>query len=157
MSEIEDKKIRLSDVANAIGRSSKVIRNWLERDQIQFFTGSSKGWRNFSYLDVAVLAIVSKLTEFGLKVEDANAIAVATVSEYPVIVEAPWTPPLALATIYTAKRLIIWRFEDQWMSSLISEGERRGPQRAGVGNTYIDMDVAGLLVSVFAKIDLTKK
>lgn len=76
--------LRFSDVAFAIEATPKTLRNWLQRDQVTLFSDSGgTGWREFSYPDVALLAVVRRLVRYGMKVEIADALAHKIVVEMP--------------------------------------------------------------------------
>lgn len=80
MSPILERKLRFSDAVVAIDTRPKVLRNWLQRDQVQFINDDrSGGWREFNVVDIAVLAIMRKLVDFGMPVSDANFWANETV------------------------------------------------------------------------------
>jgi len=59
---------RIGEVAGAIGVPAKTLRNWLDRELIPAPDSNTDGWRTFSALEVAQLAITSKLVGFGLPI-----------------------------------------------------------------------------------------
>lgn len=76
MGELSNRKIRFSDAAHAIGVKPKALRNWLQRNKIILFTKyDGREWAEFSFADIAVLALMRRLVKWGLKVDYANEIA----------------------------------------------------------------------------------
>ncbi|MGV3456306.1 helix-turn-helix domain-containing protein [Sphingomonas sp.] len=71
-------KFRFGDVAKAIGTSPKSLRNWLQRGQVQLSSPEPQGsnWRDFSSDDIAQLAIVRRLVDFGIEVRVADQLSV---------------------------------------------------------------------------------
>ena len=63
-----------AQVAHAIGSSPKSLRNWMQRAQISFEEPGVTGWRRFTPLDVARLALIRCLVDAAVPVEEANAI-----------------------------------------------------------------------------------
>ncbi len=76
MSELQDQKIRFSAVAHATGIAQKTLRNWEARkDLIAFKPSKASGWRTFSLVQVAHLAVIPHFVKFGIDVEYADRIA----------------------------------------------------------------------------------
>ena len=80
----KSKKLRVAHVARAIEKPESTIRTWLKREQVML-PGLSKsgwldtaprdGWREFTWSDVATFAVVSKLVDYGWRVEVASTVA----------------------------------------------------------------------------------
>jgi len=76
MAPLLERKLRFSDVVYAIDTSPKALRNWLQREQVEIISERSDGtWQQFSKGDVAVLALVRRLVDFGIRVETASRMA----------------------------------------------------------------------------------
>lgn len=67
--------LRFSDVVFAIDTTPKSLRKWLQSGKLNLDSDTQEGWRKFSLKDLAVLAIMRKLVDFGVSVEDAARIA----------------------------------------------------------------------------------
>ena len=76
----EFKDFRVSEVAHAINVTPKALRNWLLRDGFTPDSDSADSWRSFSPYDVAVLAIVKHLVDFGISTKSAASMAADVLS-----------------------------------------------------------------------------
>ena len=72
---LQDLRLRFSDVVFAIDTTPKSLRKWLQSGKLKLDSDSQEGWRNFSLYDLAMLAIMRKLVDFGVSVQDAAQIA----------------------------------------------------------------------------------
>lgn len=73
-----DKKIRLGEVAAALNVTPKLIRNWTasaEFDLVGSPDRASNKWREYSFLDVAHLAIAGQAIRYGFKIDEAHDFA----------------------------------------------------------------------------------
>lgn len=71
-------KIRLGEVASALDVDAKLIRNWLRTGQFDLLRGEEKEaqkWREFSFLDVAHLAVAMQAIRYGFTVSEAHDFA----------------------------------------------------------------------------------
>lgn len=112
-----DRKLRLADVAFAIEATPKTVRNWFERNQVEltFGGGHDGGWREFSIADVAVLAVVRKLVEFGMNVKAASDFAnAALMSPDSGILSREDCPPAEIASYYAGQMLFFWLVDGEW-------------------------------------------
>lgn len=76
MSELQDQKIRFSAVAHATGIAPKTLRNWEARKDLIALKGADvEGWRTFSLVQVAHLAVIPHFVKFGIDVEYADKLA----------------------------------------------------------------------------------
>jgi len=81
-----DRKIRVGDLAMAIGATPKALRHWLTRyDGIRPSAAQGDSWREFSAKDVAAFAIARPVIDFGYPAEVAYRIAVHALASL-------WTP-----------------------------------------------------------------
>lgn len=73
MNDTTAPKIRMSDVAAAVGMETKALRNWLLNNDLELIKprAGERGWRAFSFQDVAVLAGMRELVRWGIKVDCA--------------------------------------------------------------------------------------
>ena len=69
--DIAETKLRFSAVAEAIDSTPTALRRWLESGRVKLDSDADQGWRSFSVRDVARLAIMRKLVNFGMSVEGA--------------------------------------------------------------------------------------
>lgn len=102
------KKLRFSDVALAIETSPKSLRNWLQRGQVELFTDRDDGWHEFTYGDVAVLAIVRKLVDFGVGVPMASQIAHEALAMFPEGLRRGIQFPRFLVVPWEPYSLLVW-------------------------------------------------
>jgi len=116
MSPILDRKLRFSDVAFGIDATPKTLRNWLQRDQVTLTSSGEGGWRDFSIIDVALLAIVRKLVTFGVPLDDADGIASAVVMRQVKVLASYRSVAIdALLACFHYRRIFVlydgaWRF-----------------------------------------------
>ena len=75
MNPLLDFKIRFSDAAYAIESTPKALRNWMQKGQVTLVSSDTSGWREFSLAEIAILAVIRRLVNFGMKVEEANQLA----------------------------------------------------------------------------------
>lgn len=114
MPHIRDRKLRFSDAAYAIDAPPKSLRNWLQREQVVLPGEHDGGWRAFSYLDIAVLALVRPLVEYGLLVREANDIAHAALNMFPQGFGIAELSPTGLTMLWTNRTLLVWRDGGGW-------------------------------------------
>lgn len=79
-----DKKIRLGEVATALNVAPKLIRNWTASEKFDLNRSSDKEaekWRQYSYLDVAHLAIASQAIRYGFTIGEAHDFAGAALAD----------------------------------------------------------------------------
>ncbi|MBK6707563.1 MAG: hypothetical protein IPG54_08765 [Sphingomonadales bacterium] len=66
----KERKLRFSGVVYAVDASPKALRKWLQPEQVDLITPRTEGgWNYFSMGDVAVLALVRSIVNFGVGVE----------------------------------------------------------------------------------------
>jgi hypothetical protein len=109
---ILDRKLRFGDAVFAIDATPKTLRNWLNRNQVRLPSGAeaASGWRVFSPADIAVLAVVRKLVEFGVPVEEASRIANAAFARIAgMLLTYRNTPVPALIGAFNDRILCVWR------------------------------------------------
>ena len=73
-----EKKIRLGEVASALNVAPKLVRNWTASASFDLMADPNRQankWREYSYLDVAHLAIAAQLIRYGFPIEDAHDFA----------------------------------------------------------------------------------
>lgn len=75
------KKIRLGEVATALAVAPKLIRNWVASEDFDLIAQPDRAenkWREYSYLDVAHLAIAAQIIRYGFTIGEAHDFAGAT-------------------------------------------------------------------------------
>jgi hypothetical protein len=83
--EVPARKIRIGEAAAAIGTTPKALEHWISRygDRGLKPTAEQTGrWREFSWGDVAALAITKYLVDIGIPAFDAFERSLATVQHY---------------------------------------------------------------------------
>lgn len=97
MNKIADPTIRFSHAVAALGVTPKTLRNWLTRGQVEL-DGDSTGWRTFSVLDLAKLAITSELVRYGMGVSIANTAANDAVNMFTHVIRSYRNTPIEVIT-----------------------------------------------------------
>ncbi|MCB1343126.1 MAG: MerR family transcriptional regulator [Pseudooceanicola sp.] len=114
------KKIRFSDAVYAIGTTPKSLRLWLQRGVVDLHSEAPEGgWHEFSFVDIGILAITRKLSDFGVPVAEAGKIANMIMGDdfYPQMhyVQNPGNIPAGvLASVWSNQRLYVYRNGDGW-------------------------------------------
>jgi hypothetical protein len=109
-----DRKLRFSDAVYAIGTTPKQLRNWLQRRLVEIDTPRPEngGWSEYSFYDIAILALVKRLVDFGIEVSAASDIANKTMEFHPVrgeLTKIKEIPANALAIMWSNQRLWVHR------------------------------------------------
>ena len=127
MTIAEGSKLRFNAIVESLGTTAKTISNWRQRKQVDFPSGPIRpgSWREFTAADLAVLALVLKMVEFGLPVTVASAFAnsvlkAAAADRLPEFANAP---PEAVLALCVGLRLLVWREGEQWLMRLDREPE----------------------------------
>lgn len=77
-----EKKIRLGEIANALNVAPKLIRNWTAHEAFDLqgtVQHQANKWREYSYLDVAHLAIASQIIRYGFSIGEGHDFAGSTI------------------------------------------------------------------------------
>jgi hypothetical protein len=100
---------RFGDVATALDMGLPALRRWLQQGLVGVQMGlDRKGWLEFTLHDVAVLALVKPMAEWGMPVHAAHKIAVRAMRE----LAGPWSgdgPIQAYWQAWRGKTLYITR------------------------------------------------
>lgn len=141
-----DKKIRLGEVAAALNVAPKLIRNWTasaDFDLIGDPDRAANKWREYSYLDVAHLAIAAQAIRYGFSIGDAHDFAGATlVRLFGSLMQ--FKSPLknmpggAVQAICQQKHLFLFKLSDGEPISIISPLDELPPYPGAV---HIDLGV----------------
>lgn len=113
------KKLRFSDAVYAINTTPKSLRLWLQRGLVKIDTERGEtGWTEYSFLDIAILALVRTFVNFGVDVPTASDLAHAAMNFFPKVMSG-WknmsdAPAGVLSISWTNSRLHIWRENDEW-------------------------------------------
>jgi DNA-binding transcriptional MerR regulator len=70
-----DKKLRLAEVAVALNVTPKLIRNWVSAEEFDLAGTPDRAenkWREYSFFDVAHLAIAAKAIRYGFSIGEAH-------------------------------------------------------------------------------------
>jgi hypothetical protein len=125
--------------------------------------GEDGGWREFSYADIAILAMVRKLVDFGIGVETASLMAREALKNFPLVLKHSNTPPEALTALFAPYLWVIWpEADDQWRLRLVSKPDSEfgmamaasmaNALRIGTGQeitAYITLNIEGILRKAF--------
>ncbi|MCT8992042.1 MerR family transcriptional regulator [Chelativorans sp. SCAU2101] len=124
MNALMDRKLRFSDVAYAIDATPKSLRNWLQRKQVSLTTSEGSGWREFNLADVAILALVRQMVDFGLTVEEASDFANVIIMGHRVTYD-PNATHFAHAVRFVGERLLLWRSQGEWLMRIVDADEMK--------------------------------
>jgi hypothetical protein len=80
---MDNRKIRLGELASAINTTTKAISHWIQERGAEPKAAQSGVWREFGWGDVAVFAITRYLIDIGMRTHEAFSLALK-------IVEARW-------------------------------------------------------------------
>jgi hypothetical protein len=114
------KKLRFSDVVYAIGTTPKSLRLWFQRDLVQIHTPKPEGgaWTTYSFIDIAILALVRTFVNFGMGVPAASEVANAAMRDFfpqMLSVKDPDNMPAgAIALLWSNARLQLFQSGDEW-------------------------------------------
>ncbi len=121
------KKLRFSDVVYAIGSTPKAVRLWLQRGLVEIHTPKPEGggWTEYSFRDIAILALVRALVNFGVDVPTASEIAKTIMGEHFFDLMNELRDPEnmtagALAWPWANRRLYLYREGDDWKMKLVA-------------------------------------
>jgi hypothetical protein len=120
------RKLRFSDVVYAINASPKSLRLWLQRGLVQIHTPKQEGgWTEYSFYDIAILALVRQFVNFGVTVPTASALANKVMTTfYPKLLnisEPDKMPAGALASMWTNQRLYVFTDDgDEWQMKWVA-------------------------------------
>ncbi len=121
------KKLRFSDVVFAIGATPKSLRLWLQRDLIKIHTPkpADGGWTEYSYRDIAILALARAVANFGVDIPTASSIANTIMGDHffpklNYLQDPDKMPAGALALVWSNRRLYLYRDGDDWRMNLVS-------------------------------------
>lgn len=141
------KKIRLGEVASALNCDPKLIRNWVRDgrfDLVGDLTREPQKWREFSFLDVAHLAIAQQAIRYGFLVEEAHDFAGAILVKILGPLANAGTmgrmPASALAALMRGRCLYLMKFPDGEQRAYISPGEQDDLLPYASGCVRINLD-----------------
>lgn len=141
-----DRKIRLGEVASALNLSPKLIRNWTANDKFDLIALPNRvaeKWREYSYLDVAHLAIAAQAIRYGFSIGEAHDFAgAALVRVLGDIARIPGAlaraPGGVIEAICRGKNLYLVKLSDGEAVSLITPFENMPRYHGAV---HIDLEM----------------
>ena len=144
-SPVLDRKLRFSDAVYAIGATPKSLRKWLQNDELQLvYSGQKSGWHDFSFADLAVLAIMRPLVDFGLTVGEASDFSnVTLMGRAKLLMRSKNTPPQALAAVFKGVEMRVWH-EAETTTYLTHLGDKERPAAA-----FLSIDLGTVLKTAF--------
>jgi hypothetical protein len=144
------RKLRFSDAVYAINTTPKALRNWLQRGLVKIHTPQQEGgWTEYSFIDIAILALVRQLVNFGVDVPTASAIANEVMTAFfPKLLnvkEPEKMPAGALAMMWVNRRLYVYPSDDgdKWDMRCVALWESNLGRRAALAKALPDSDDAG--------------
>lgn len=113
------KKLRFGDAVYAIGTTPKALRNWLQRGLVKLNSPPNEdlSWTEYSFIDIAILALTKTFVDFGFNVSTASHMANQTLNFFPQIMtlQKPADAPAGvLALSWTNRRLQVFQVGDEW-------------------------------------------
>ncbi len=149
------KVLRFSDAHYAIGKAPSTLRNWLARGQIKLPGEHSEGWREFSWADIATLAVVSRLVDFGVRVEAASSVTEFLQKEFPDVFGLKLNRPDSMLLFWGNRVVRVWPEGDRLRVSaveLINQTRDKTLKSTGERvDAFILLDVSTILSVVFAR------
>lgn len=142
----------LSDAADASGVPSKVIRNWIDRKQVQWVLLDANknredgGWRQFSAWDIVRVALAKRLVDFGVPVATAGLTVGGLFSQHNRLLGYSNTPPEAFAAALQATRLYMWPKKSGGWNRRITTLPDEVP--ADLPDTYLVVDISAAVRGV---------
>lgn len=135
-----DKKIRLGEVASALNVAPKLVRNWTAREEFDLAGSPDRAankWREYSYLDVAHLAIAAQAIRYGFSISEAHDFAGATLVQIlgPLIQRNQSLsnmPGGAIEALCRGKDLYLFRLSDGEATAILTPVHELPPYVAGV-------------------------
>lgn len=162
MPPLMDRKLRFSDAAYAIDATPKTLRNWLARGLVKLHTPKPEGggWTEYSFADIAILALMRQFVSFGVDVPTASALAnQVMLGFFPALTmglrHPGKMPAAAMALMWTNRRLQVFPQGDSWELRVANLWETRG------ADATVPSEVAALRAEiepcpVFLSIDVEK-
>lgn len=150
------RKLRFGDAAYAIGATPKTLRHWLVRDQVRLVSDQREsGWAEYSFADIAILALVRVFATFGWPVKAADLMAHRTLEFFPDFLEAiaripDDLPSTILAFPWVNRRLAVTYDADnpdQCRLVIIDMWKKEEPPAA----VFLSVDVEAVLRRAFAR------
>ena len=116
MNAIADKKIRFSDAVYAIETTPKSLRKWLQNSKFSLVSAQNEGeWKSFSFADIVCLAIMRKLVDFCVGVDEANDVSLKVVrGSIGPLLRSKNMPPQALSAGFTGRKLLVWKVHEHF-------------------------------------------
>ncbi len=143
----DDRTVRRTAVVYGVGTTGKTVDNWLQRGQVTLPSGPNTPgtWRGFAAADVAVLALVQRIVEFGLPVALASdfanrALKEAAGARLPDLASAPKD---SIKELGAGLRLAVWRGSKDriWRMRVVQAGEESPP----LSDAYLVVDLHRVL------------
>jgi hypothetical protein len=119
------RKLRFSDVVYGIGTTPKSLRLWLQRGLVEIHTPkpAGGGWIEYSFFDIAILALVRTFVNFGVDVPTASRLANSIMRDFfPDVMgveNVEEMPAGVLAVSWSNRRIHLYRAGDEWQLRLV--------------------------------------
>ena len=154
MSPLAVRKIRFAHAVFALDVTPKTLRNWLQREQVTLFEDQPEGWKTYSHLDIAKLALVRRMVDFGLGVEDANDIAESVLREKwgqdRILRTYKNPPPDVIAATFNVDLLIVSKIGGEYRPEIrFTTAVSDDP----LPDTYLTIHIAEAIRTAFARLD----
>lgn len=113
-SPLTRRRIRFADLVTALARPPKTVRYWLDTIALTS-PAPDGGWTDHSVIDIAVLALVAKLVDYGMSVREAGDHARALVqSRTRLLASYRNTPADTITQAFSDCLVAAWRDGDGW-------------------------------------------
>jgi hypothetical protein len=133
MAPINVKKFRFSDAVSVIETTPKSFRRWLLNPELKLpFSEAGSGWREYTFADLAVLAIVRKLVDFGFDVGTASNFAnLIVMSKALELFRSGDTPDWGMVLEFLGVKALFWResVDSEWRCRLDDPLGKATPER----------------------------
>ncbi len=151
MSEANQRKIRFSDAAFAIGLTNKALRNWLQRNEMKLVSDyTSRSWTEFTMADIAVLAVTERIVKFGFPVTYSNEIAHEAIFKNagPMLIRMD-RQSKAFTSVLQSWDIKVWKnFVGASAYSIISNSKPSDPP----ADTFLTLNVGKVVSSAFERL-----
>ncbi|MBJ7535435.1 MerR family transcriptional regulator [Rhodomicrobium vannielii ATCC 17100] len=144
---LTEQNIRIRELASATGIPATRIGNWYDRGQVMPIAKQEDGWRIFSHADVAKLAIVMRLIDWGARVEEADHAAAEILFNGPMLTYRN-APAEALIAKFIPVVVVIWRDDGRIYFEIL----RRGEPLPGIPDTFLVIDVHAAIRQAFQRL-----
>lgn len=151
MAALEKRYLGRKQVAEAIGVTVKTLGNWLDRGYVEPRGQTDGGRFDFSPYELAVLAIVAPLAEFGVPIQEALSVGDRVIRESAGFTAAKKHPaldsPRYFAALLASSYVRVFKEGGEWKFLESADGESALP-------AFIQINVAPIVRDAFVRAGL---